>query len=408
MFENYKNKFATGGHVSMREARHGFSLLGDLGEEPEDGSEMVVRSRKRQRRSTGDMSQPPENPQNSENVRKMSKDEFKELATDDKLVTLFELMSSVDSQQLRLNNIEDTVDFLGSEVFKTNDRVKLLEYKSIDLETINRRHNLVFRGFRETNDEENCEAMVKAMIHEKLGLDADSMFVQRAHRLGALKRRRYRGANSKPNPRPIIICFRDSNDVENILANAYKLRNTNMDTNKDFPKEIVNARSELWSSYKQEKQKTPNNKVYIGFPAKLVVNGKVICDKFPDWRDVLKGWRTNQDSSDSTNKSAESKRVAEGRGQPSVPTRPDDRDAQHNDRSRDRSDTDEERRDSIAAMESEGDELEGATGGRNPEPVFPVIERGATEAGEHVTTAYDNAMNLLSGLAASQSTGDKH
>ena len=118
MFENYRNKFATGGHVSMREARHGFSLLGDLGEEPEDGYERVVRGRKRQRRSTGGMSQPPENPQNSENVRKMSKDEFKELATDDKLVTLFELMSSVDSQQVRLNNIEDTVDFLGSEVFK--------------------------------------------------------------------------------------------------------------------------------------------------------------------------------------------------------------------------------------------------------------------------------------------------
>ena len=93
---------------------------------------------------------------------------------------------------------------------------------------------------------------------------------------------------------------------------------------------------------------------------------------------------------------------------PPVPTRPDDRDARHNDRSPDRSDTDEERRDSIVAMESEGDELEGATGGRNPEPVSPVIERGATEAGEHVTTAYDDAMNLLSGLAASQSTGDKH
>lgn len=347
----------------------------------------------------------------------MSKNEFKELATDDKLVTLFELMSCVDSQQGRLNNIEETVDFLGSEVFKTNDRVKLLEYKSIDLETRNRRHNLLFRGFRETNEEENCEAIVKAMISEKLGLDSQNMFVQRAHRLGALKRRRYRGTANRPKPRPIIVCFRDYNDVEAILANAFKLRNTNLGINKDFPKEIVNSRSELWPRYKLEKEKNPNGKVYIGFPAKLVVNGKVICDKFPDWRDVLKGSRMNPDSSDHSNKIAESKGTAEGQDQATVSKHPDYRDPHHDERSTDRSDTDEDKRDSVAAMESEGEgELAQATGGRNPAPASPVIDRDATvgDTGEHPTTAYDDAMNILSGMADknkaadSQNSGERH
>ena len=253
------------------------------------------------------------------------------------------------------------------------------------------------------------------MINEKLGLDAGNMFVQRAHRLGALKRRRYRGANSRPNPRPIIICFRDYNDVEAILANAFKLRNTNLGINKDFPKEIVNARSELWPRYKQEKQKNPNGRVFIGIPAKLVVNGKVICDKFPDWREVLKGSRINSDTSDSTNKSTENKEGAVG-GQPPVSTRPDYRDTHHDDRSMDRSDTDEDRRDSVAAMESEGDVLDRGTGERDPEPVSPIIDRDVTAdaTGERAASAYDDAMNLLSGLADknktadSQSHGDRH
>ena len=120
----------------------------------------------------------------------------------------------------------------------------------------------------------------------------------------------------------------------------------------------------------------------------------------PDWRDVLKGSKASQDSSDSTNKTAKSKRVAERRGHPPVHTCPDYRDAHNNDRSSDRSDTDEELQDSIAAMESEGDELERATGGHNPEPVSPVIERDSTETDEHASTGCVDAMNLLSRLTA--------
>ena len=40
-------------------------------------------------------------------------------------------------------------------------RLKLLEYKSIDAEARNRRHNLILRGFPDTLGEEDCEAKVK-------------------------------------------------------------------------------------------------------------------------------------------------------------------------------------------------------------------------------------------------------
>ena len=58
-----------------------------------------------------------------------------------------------------------------------------------------------------------------------------------------------------------------------------------------YPKEIVDARAELWPLYKSEKQKYAKGKVFIRFPAQLVVNGRIAVDKFPDWRSVLNGSR---------------------------------------------------------------------------------------------------------------------
>ena len=52
-----------------------------------------------------------------------------------------------------------------------------------------------------------------------------------------------------------------------------RLRDTNFSINCDFPPEIVNARSNLWAEYKQQKSKRPGGSVYIRFSAKLVVGG---------------------------------------------------------------------------------------------------------------------------------------
>ena len=83
------------------------------------------------------------------------------------------------------------------------------------------------------------------------------MFVQKAHRLGVLRRERFRGVWSKS--RPIIICFGITDS-----RYAYKLMNTKMGIYRDYPKEIVNARSELRPRYKEEKEKHPTANVSIG------------------------------------------------------------------------------------------------------------------------------------------------
>ena len=58
--------------------------------------------------------------------------------------------------------------------------------------------------------------------------------------------------------------------------------------NRDYPIEIVQARSRLWQLYKSERAKNPPRSVFIGYPAKLIVKGSVVHDEFPDWDLVMK------------------------------------------------------------------------------------------------------------------------
>ena len=114
--------------------------------------------------------------------------------------------------------------------------------------------------------------------------------IKRAHRLGH-GRGNHWSRTGPLTPRPIIVCFKDYKDVEMIIGAANKLKNMPYGINKDFPKKITNARSQLWPLYKTERAKNPDTSVYIGFPAKLVVGGKVVKDQFPNWFTVLRGSR---------------------------------------------------------------------------------------------------------------------
>ena len=399
MFNNYRNKFASDGHDG---ASNRFSLLGNPDEEPNDGFQTVYRRSKRQRISTGGSSQSPPTFSLLESKLKMSKNDFKALQTDDKLVTLFELMTCVGSQNVRLNFVEENVNALNSEMGKLQDRIKLLEYRSIDIETRSRRNNLIFRGLQENNDIENCEEIIKAMISEKLNINTENMYIQRAHRLGTLQRRGQiwrteAHSRATPKPRPIIVCFRDYQDIEKILANVHLLKNSNIGIHRDYPKEIVDARSELWPLFKSEREQNPRAKVSIGFPAKVIVNGKVISNKFPDWYQVLRGSGYN------TNQVAPTDRVTGD-----LMENKDDfvRPTDHNN-TQISSETDEETRDISMQMDSEGEaepEIQHQSN-ETTQSQPSVTQSEPVEKQSHDKTSYDEAMHLLSQLPINTDEG---
>lgn len=259
----------------------------DMYSDDEGGAWSTVTKTKRQRNSTGGTFSTTIS---HEKTYKVTKEQFKALSTDEKLVSLYDMMLSFGSLNTRVNNLECSVQSLIDNNVVSDNRIKLLEYKSIDMEARNRRNNLIFRGHPELVNDDDCEAIIKNFLSNQLQLDSDSIYIQRAHRLGNIKPQNRRWAQRK-DPRPIIVCFRHYKNVETIMSNAFKLRGTKYGINRDYPNEIVSARSRLWADYKSAKSRFPEDRVFIGFPAKLIVKGRVVRDEFPDWKTVLKGNR---------------------------------------------------------------------------------------------------------------------
>ena len=63
------------------------------------------------------------------------------------------------------------------------------------------------------------------------------------------------------------------------METAYMLKVTHFSVTRDYSKEIVEARKGLMPLYREQRQ-IRGNKVSLEFPAKLVVNGKIIADAF--------------------------------------------------------------------------------------------------------------------------------
>ena len=104
---------------------------------------------------------------------------------------------------------------------------------------------------------------------------------------------------------PITVAFRDYYDVERIIGREYLLKGSRYGVERDYPKDINNARRLLWSRYKEQKEtKHRNDTVKLQNTAMLVVNGKVVEDAFPGWSEALKIIRVEpyEPSQDKTNK----------------------------------------------------------------------------------------------------------
>ena len=241
--------------------------------------------RKRQRVSTGGKSNVPSVPSNIDSEFMIS--EFENMNMNEKLSAIF---TSLSSNQNKITHVEQKVDTIirlngrlnrvETVMTSYNDRMKLLEYKSIDLEARSRRNNLLFRGLPERRDED-CRRVICSFLEDKLSID-ELPSIERAHRLGRF--------NPAKGPRPIIVAFSFFKDTEDILSNARSLKGTPFGISRDYPPEITRARQALWPRLKEARENRFNH-VTIGYPAKLIVNGAIICNLFPDWDAVMKGSR---------------------------------------------------------------------------------------------------------------------
>ena len=100
-------------------------------------------------------------------------------------------MTSGGGVNARMASVQYSVTAIDKRVNAHTNRLKLLEYKSIEAEVRSRHNNLIFRGVDENlnEDDEKCERCVLNIIREQRKLGHEPVF-QKARCLGSMKRRR--------------------------------------------------------------------------------------------------------------------------------------------------------------------------------------------------------------------------
>ncbi|CAG2184897.1 unnamed protein product [Mytilus edulis] len=139
--------------------------------------------------------------------------------------------------------------------------IKELQETVLDLKCRSMKNNLVFNGLT-YHPSEDCEAKLQDFINRQLGIEY-MVTLGNVHRFGKYGRN---GA------RPIVARFVYRKELEHVLKQAYRLKNTNFGINEQFPPEIEIRRRKLYPIFKKEKS--------LGKQARLVrdklyINGQL-------------------------------------------------------------------------------------------------------------------------------------
>ena len=154
----------------------------------------------------------------------------------------------------RVDYLTDALEFLLEENRKRDDHV-------LKNETYSRRENLVFRGFKTANnDNETCDDKVRTILR--------AMGIQQPNKIPFV-RCHYLNDNKQ-----IIVRFQLYSDRERIWTNRYKLKNTNYYIAEDFPPAIISQRRQLYPVFKAAKSLPAFQKKVTMRADKLVLNGK--------------------------------------------------------------------------------------------------------------------------------------
>lgn len=143
----------------------------------------------------------------------------------------------MESAITQLANLRGAVTECRKKTEDTHSTVKDLSRKIDDLENRSRRCNLIFYGVPDSESRELPAVSEKKVqeIVSRLGLTP--VQIERAHRLGRSQ------ANK---PRPLIAMFSMFKDKQAILANARKLKGSNISISEDFSEAVRRKRKFLW------------------------------------------------------------------------------------------------------------------------------------------------------------------
>lgn len=202
--------------------------------------------------------------------------QLKKLDVLDELKTdVAELKKSVDFAHNTMEQIEKVNKTLKEDVGKLKQTAEVLTSENkklkaavLDLQCRSMRDNLLIMGIQEQPYEsyQAAESLARSFLRNHLGFseeDAKAIQIERAHRLG----RRLSGKS-----RPIVIKLVSSKQVDHILSLSKMLKGSPFVITKQYPKEVVEKRRELFPVMISLKEQGHKVRLVLD---KLYVNGEL-------------------------------------------------------------------------------------------------------------------------------------
>ena len=194
-------------------------------------------------------------------------------------------VKSVDSDVREVQKVVKKIDVevkeqntvMKKEVESYSERILNLEERSIDQEGRSRRKNVIFRGVKETENE-NCMNVARKLIRDECKFP-EEVIIERAHRIG--KSRKGMLGRKALEPRPLIVRFLSYTDRQKVRKAAKDNLREGLQCKEDLPYAVRQARQKLSTRFEAATRDANVNDVYISFPAKLYVNGELVASINP-------------------------------------------------------------------------------------------------------------------------------
>lgn len=158
----------------------------------------------------------------------------------------------------KLDTITKENTYLKNEVNKIKYENKTLRDKLEELDNFNKRTNLIFRGLKDT-DENDCDKTIKEFCTKVLGIQRD-ISIERAYMLGKNKGSRYRGEQKMDM---ILTEFSSFAVTQEVLRNSYKLKGTGISVVQDFTLDWRRKRSKLLGVRREILKSNKDHRIYV-------------------------------------------------------------------------------------------------------------------------------------------------
>ncbi|KAH3751782.1 hypothetical protein DPMN_186352 [Dreissena polymorpha] len=136
-------------------------------------SDWRTQDSKRKRRATSDSSIPcsPHPHQGDPQFSATSRAQFENMDMEHKLNCLFDMLSTNYAMNYKLDCLNNSLYHLKAVHDVTEARLRLLEYKSLEIEARSLRNNLIFNGFPEFVGTDDCVQTIREFLTSKLNMN---------------------------------------------------------------------------------------------------------------------------------------------------------------------------------------------------------------------------------------------